>query len=68
MKVRISIEQIVDIEDFLSNDTDFGMSGPQDISDDTKIDYLVERFCQDIDSLVKHDIVKDQITVDYLED
>jgi len=68
MKIRISIEQIVDIEDFLSNDIEYGMCGPQFIDDDTKIDYLVERFCQDIDSLVKHDIVKDQITVDYLED
>jgi len=68
MKIRISIEQTIDIEDFLSNDTDFGMSGPNDISDDTKIDYIVDRFCQDIDSLVKYDMVKDQITVDYLED
>jgi len=68
MKIRISIEQIVDIDDFLSNDIEYGMCGPQLIDDDTKIDYIIDRFCQDIDSLVKYDEVRSQITVDYLED
>jgi hypothetical protein len=68
MKVRISIEQIVDVEDAMSNDIEFSLYGPENMSDDDKIDYLVTRFCEDIDSLVKYDMVRDQITVDYLED
>jgi hypothetical protein len=68
MKIRISIEQIVDIDDAMSNDIAFEMYGPADMSNDDKIDYLVTRFCEDIDGLVKYDMVRDQITVDYLED
>ena len=68
MKVRISIEQTIDIEDAMSNDIEFEMYGPTNMSDDDKVDYLVTRFCEDIDNLVKYDMVRDQILVEYIED
>ena len=68
MKVRIAIEQVVDIDEILSNDIEFEMFAPQDLSYDDKVDYLVNRFCEDIDSLVRYDNVRDQILVEYIED
>lgn len=68
MKVRISIEQTVDIEDAMSNDIEFEMYGPENMSNDDKVDYLINRFCEDIDNLVKYDEVRAQILVEYIED
>lgn len=68
MKVRIAIEQVVDVDEILSNDIEFEMFAPQDLSYDDKVDYLVNRFCEDIDSLVRYDNVRDQILVEYIED
>jgi len=68
MKVRIAIEQIVDVDEILSNDIEFEMFAPEDLSYDDKVDYLVNRFCEDIDSLVRYDNVRDQILVEYIED
>jgi hypothetical protein len=68
MKVRISIEQTIDIDDAMSNDIGFEMYGPTNMSNDDKVDYLVTRFAEDIDSLVKYDEVRDQILVEYIED
>lgn len=68
MKVRIAIEQVVDVDEILSNDIEFEMFAPEDLSYDDKVDYLVNRFCEDIDSLVRYDNVRDQILVEYVED
>ena len=68
MKVRISIEQTVDIDEAMSNDIGFEMYGPPDMSNEDKVDYLIIRFCEDIDTLVKYDEVRDQIQVEYIED
>jgi hypothetical protein len=68
MKVRISIEQTVDIDDAMANDIGFELYGPPDMSNEDKVDYLVTRFAEDIDSLVKYDEVRDQILVEYIED
>ena len=68
MKVRIAIEQVVDVDEILSNDIEFEMFAPEDLSYDDKVDYLVNRFCEDIDSLVRYDNVRDQILVEYIED
>ena len=68
MKVRISIEQTVDIDEAMSNDIGFEMYGPPDMSNEDKVDYLINRFCEDIDTLVKYDEVRDQIQVEYIED
>ena len=68
MKVRIAIEQIIDIEDAMSNDIGFEMYGPPDMSTEDKVDYLITRFVEDIDTLVKHDEVIHQVSVEYIED
>jgi hypothetical protein len=68
MKVRIAIEQIIDIDDAMSNDIGFEMYGPPDMSTEDKVDYLIARFAEDIDTLVKYDEVRDQILVEYIED
>ena len=56
MLVRISIYQEVDTKDF-----ELGLN-----TVDEEIAYLVDRFAEDIDKLVKHNIVKEQIEVEYL--
>ena len=68
MKVRISIEQTIDLDEAMSNDIGFELYGPPDMSNDDKVDYLVARFAEDIDTLVKYDEVRDQILVEYIED
>ena len=68
MKVKISIEQTVDIDDAMSNDIGFEMYGPPNMSTEDKVDYLIARFAEDIDTLVKYDEVRDQILVEYIED
>jgi len=68
MKVRISLEQTVDIDMAMSNDIGFEMYGPGDMSNDDKVDYLIARFAEDIDTMVKYDEVLGNISVEYIED
>ena len=68
MKVKISLEQTIDIDDAMSNDIGFEIYGPPDMSNDDKVDYLVTRFIEDIDNLVKYNEVSNQVLVEYIED
>ena len=68
MKVRISIEQTVDIDMAMSNDIGFELYGPENMSDEDKVVYLINRFAEDIDTLVRYDEVMDNIQVEYIED
>ena len=68
MRIRISVEQTVDIDDALSEDMEYEMYAPDDISDETKVDYLITRFIADIETLVKYDELSSNILVEYLED
>ena len=68
MKVRISLEQTVDIDMAMSNDIGFEMYGPPDMSNEDKVDYLIARFAEDIDTMVKYDEVLGNISVEYIED
>ena len=68
MKVKISLEQTIDIDEAMSNDIGFELYGPPDMSTEDKVDYLVARFAEDIDSLVKYDEVSANIQVEYIED
>ena len=68
MKVRIAIEQVIDMEDAMSNDVGFEIYGPTNISNEDKVDYLVARFIEDIDYLVKYNEVSNQVLVEYIED
>jgi len=67
MKVRISLEQTVDIDEAISNDVEFELFASPDMSDEDKVVYLINRFAEDIDSLVKYNEVMDNIQVEYLE-
>ena len=68
MKVRIAIEQVVDVDEALSNDIEFEFFGDPSMSNANKVAYLMDRFAEDIDTLVKYDEVMDNISVEYLED
>ena len=68
MKVKIAIEQIVDIDEAMSNDIGFELYGPPDMSTEDKVDYLIARFAEDIDTMVKYDEVLGNISVEYIED
>jgi len=68
MKVRISLEQTIDLDDAMSNDIGFELYGPPDMSTEDKVDYLIARFVEDIDTLVKYDEVIHQVSVEYIED
>jgi hypothetical protein len=68
MKVRISLEQTIDLEDAMSNDIGFELYGSPDMSNDDKIDYLMARFAEDIDTMVKYDEVLGNISIEYIEE
>ena len=57
MKIRILIQQQVDTDDFEFDDP---------INIDNNINYLVDRFAEDIDHLVKDNIVREQVEVEYM--
>lgn len=63
MKVIVSIEQEFD----LSDDNIFDEES-MDMDTDTKVDYLVNRFAEDIDYMVKYDTIRDSIQVVYVEE
>ena len=68
MKVKIAIEQIVDIDEAMSNDIGFELYGPPDMSTEDKVDYLMARFAEDIDTMVKYDEVLGNISIEYIEE
>lgn len=69
MKVKISIDQTIDIDDAMRlHDSGFDEYAPDDMSIEDKVDFLINRFVEDIDRLVKYDEVVDNISVEYIED
>ena len=68
MKVKISLEQTIDIDEAMSNDIGFELYGPSDMSTEDKVDYLMARFAEDIDTMVKYDEVMGNISIEYIED
>lgn len=68
MKVRLSIEQEIDLEDAFVNDIGFEMYGPDKVSTEDTVEYLVNRFVEDIDYLVKYNEVKSAVAVEYIEE
>jgi hypothetical protein len=57
MEIRLIIQQQV-------NTDDFDLPGK---THEEKVEYLIDRFAEDIDQLVKHNIVREQVEVDYAE-
>ena len=68
MKVRIAIEQVIDMEDAMSDDIGFEVYGPTNISNEDKVDYLVARFIEDLNTLAVNDELSNQVLVEYIED
>ena len=69
MKVKISIDQTIDIDDAMRlHDSGFDEYAPDDMSIEDKVDFLINRFAEDIDRIVKYDEVLDNISVEYIED
>jgi hypothetical protein len=56
MKIRILIQQQVDTDDF-----ELGLN-----TRDEDISYLVDRFAEDIEHLVKNNILREQIEMEYM--
>jgi len=68
MKVRIAIERVIDMEDAMSDDIGFEVYGPTNISNEDKVDYLVARFIEDLNTLAVNDELSNQVLVEYIED
>ena len=56
MEIRLIIQQQVDTEDF-------DLPGK---TTEEKIEYLVDRFVEDIEHLIKDNILREQIEVEYM--
>ena len=70
MKIRIAIEQEFDINDdslFLDDDPFFDENADS-YTVEQRTELLVNRFLEDIDSLVRYNEVEQAITVEYIED
>jgi hypothetical protein len=52
----------------MSNDIGFEMYGPDNMSNGDKVDYLIARFAEDIDTMVKYNEVLPNISVEYIKD
>lgn len=57
MKIRILIQQQVDTDDFEFDDP---------INIDNNINYLVDRFVEDIHTLANNTMVREQVEVEYI--
>jgi hypothetical protein len=69
MKVKISIEQTVDIDEAMRHhDIGFDEYAPADMSNEDKVAFLINRFAEDIGKLVEYDEVLDNISVEYIEE
>ena len=70
MLVRLTISEEFDLNDdllFLDDDP-FFEENKDSYDNDTRLELMINRFCEDIDSLVKYDEVRNAITVEYIEE
>ena len=63
MKVKISIDSEWDL-----SDPDIFDEEAMETEIDTRVDYLIERFLEDIDYAVKYNEVRESIRVEYIEE
>ena len=70
MRVKISISEEWDLNDdiFFSDDDPFFEDNKESYDTETRVDLMINRFCEDIDSLLKYNEVDKAITVEYIED
>ena len=70
MLVRLTISEEFDLNDdllFLDDDP-FFEENKDSYDNDTRVELMINRFCESIDDLVKYDRVSDAIQVEYIED
>ena len=70
MLVRLTISEEFDLNDdllFLDDDP-FFEENKDSYDNDTRVELMINRFCESIDELVKYDRVADAIEVEYIED
>ena len=70
MLVRLTISEEFDLNDdllFLDDDP-FFEENKDAYDNDTRVELMINRFCESIDELVKYDRVADAIEVEYIED
>ena len=69
MLVRLTISEEFDLNDdlFFEDDDPFFEENKESYDIDTRVDLMINRFCEDIDSLVKYNEVRNAISVEYIE-
>ena len=70
MLVRLTISEEFDLNDdwFFQDDDPFFEENKDAYDNDTRVELMINRFCESIDELVKYDRVSDAIQVEYIED
>ena len=70
MLVRLTISEEFDLNDdwFFQDDDPFFEENKDAYDNDTRVELMINRFCESIDELVKYDRVVDAITVEYIEE
>ena len=70
MKVRISISDEFDLNDdmFFKNDDPLFEENKDSYDTDTRVELMVNRFVEYLDSLVRYDEVRKDIEVEYIEE
>ena len=69
MLVRLTISEEFDLNDdwFFQDDDPFFEENKDAYDNDTRVELMINRFCESIDELVKYDRVADAIEVEYIE-
>ena len=70
MLVRLTISEEFDLNDdllFLDDDP-FFEENKDSYDNDTRVELMINRFCESIDELVKYDRVVDAVEVEYIEE
>ena len=69
MLVRLTISEEFDLNDdwFFQDDDPFFEENKDAYDNDTRVELMINRFCESIDELVKYDRVVDAIEVEYIE-
>ena len=70
MLVRLTISEEFDLNDDLlfSDDDPFFEENKDSYDNDTRVELMINRFCESIDELVKYNRVDEAIQVEYIEE
>ena len=70
MLVRLTISEEFDLNDdwFFQDDDPFFEENKDLYDNDTRVELMINRFCESIDELVKYDRVADAVEVEYIDE